>query len=307
MTRGGPRRTAALMAAALGLAIGCTPTDDRPGGSRPRVVIPDAGAQADAGASPGRRAKRPRIELPPPVPPQPRVHGAPTGDADIRRMRDAARAGTPDMRPGAIPIRKVDDKRIEVGAIRVDTAARRIEVPARINMSKGILEYIAVTANGKLHESVLEMQAVPSHLHMAMLLLDLEPNEYVSVKPQGRRISKAGARVRMFVERPSTKAGKVERVPVESLLWNRKTKRPGKPAEWAFMGSIFWEASYSADSARSVIGLVPDDTCVIGATEDVGNPYRGEGLGFEVNTRDIPAVGTPVTLVIEPVAAPRKP
>ncbi len=306
MTRGGAQRIATLASAFLGLALGCAPSDDRSEGSRPRVVIPDAGLQADVGTGPGRRAKRPRIELPPPVPPQPRIHGAPTGAADILRMRDAARSGTPDTRPGAIPIRKLDEARIEVGAIRVNTAARRIEVPARINMSKGILEYIAVTANGKLHESVLEMQAVPSHLHMAMLLLDLEPNEYVNVKPHGRRVSKAGARVRMFVERPSTKPGKVERVPVESLLWNRKTKRPGKAAEWSFMGSIFWEASYSADSARSVIGLIPDDTCVFGATEDVGNPYRGEGLGFEVNTRDIPAVGTPVTLVIEPVAS-RKP
>ena len=288
-----------LLGSVLTTSAGCQPGEERPGGARPRIVMPDAGVDVDGGQ---RRPKRAKLDLPPPVPPMPKIDGAPMGVSDMNRLREAVLAGKPDERPGAPPIRIIDADRMEIGKVLLDKAARRIEVPMRVNMVKGILEYIAVTTNGKLHESLLEMQAVPSHLHLAMLLLDLETNEYVPQKDAGRRMTREGSRVRLYVERATNTPGVVERVPVESWLLNRKTKKPGKAVDWLFSGSIFWDSSYASDGSRSVIGLVPDDTCVLTTTSDIGNPYHGAGLGYDVNTKAVPAIGTPVKLVIEPVA-----
>ncbi len=280
--------------------LGCTPSEDALSGGRPKVVIP---ANNTGTTTPGRR----KIVMPPPMPPPPKPDGQPQRPEDLRKAADGAKAGTVDNRPGAPKIVKLDDHRLKVGATTVDLQTRRIEIPARVNMVRGILEYYACMTGGKLHESVIETLDKASDLHVALLLLGLNSAEYAHDPGTGMRRVRDGGKVRLFVEWVDPKTSAPQRKPAEAWLFNRKARSAPPPQNWSFQGSAFFNGDYSADQGKSVVGLIPDPTVVIGIEGDAGNPYRGVGLGYEVNTNVIPPKGTLVTLAIEavtPAAAP---
>ncbi|MEZ4472164.1 MAG: YdjY domain-containing protein [bacterium] len=229
----------------------------------------------------------------------PRPEGEPRGPEDLQKLSDAAAGGQPVDKPGAPPIERVDEFRVRIGKMLVDRQARTIQVPAKLNMTEGILEYYAVASNGKLHESVLELEGEPSHIHLGLILLGVEQIKYDYGDFRGPpKVVQPGGRLALWIKYADLKSGKEKRIPAEEFLYNRAAKGPPKPLPWAFTGSNFWNNRYGADMDRSTIALIPDQVAVIGTTDDAGNPYRGEGLGFEVNTKVVPPKGTALTLEI---------
>ena len=84
-----------------------------------------------------------------------------------------------------------------MGKALVDTRARTVTCPGRINMDEGAIEYLAVAPRGKTHESLLLIDARPLHLQLALLLLGLEPKNVLErqgdkATPQGRSGSAYG-------------------------------------------------------------------------------------------------------------------
>lgn len=230
----------------------------------------------------------------------PRPAGEPKNPEDLKKLSNAAAEGQPVKKPGAPPIERISETKLRVGRVLVDRGERRIEIPARVNMTKGILEYYGVSSNGKLHESVLELAIEPSHLHLGLILLGVEQIkvDYGDYKKPPVIVT-PGGRLRMLVEYTDPKTKQPAKHPAEQWLYNRKLKGPPKPMAWTFQGSNFWNNRYGADMDRSVITLIPDEIAVIGTTDASGNPYQGDMLGFEVHTAIIPPKGTPVTLVLE--------
>ncbi len=51
---------------------------------------------------------------------------------------------------------------------------------------------------------------------------------------------------------------------------------------------------YVGDLERTPVGLGYHKACVLNAASAAGNPYRGDTLGFEINTAAVPKVGTEV-------------
>ena len=257
-----------LLGAGLAGVQGCGMPDESAagGGKRPKVVQPVSAPPTAAG--------RRKIEMPPPMPPPPKPDGQPQRPEDLRRIVEAAAAGKPDARPGAPPIVVLDDHRRKIGETLVDLKARRIEVPARVNMVQGILEYFSCASTGKLHEAVLEQLDRPSHLHLALLLLDQEPTETAPDEKLGTRVVRLGTKVRISVEVPDPKTGVAKRLPAEAWLYSRKRKGSPKSIEWVFQGSQFWNGDYSADQSKSVIGLVPDPTTVVSPSVTRATPIR---------------------------------
>lgn len=230
----------------------------------------------------------------------PRPAGEPQSAQDMQKLSKAAEDGAPVKKPGAPPIERINETQLRVGRVLVDRAARRVEIPARVNMTKGILEYYGVSSNGKLHESVLELAAEPSHLHLGLILLGVEQIkiDYGDFKKKPVVLN-PGGRLRMYVEFVDPKTDKKQKIAAEQWLYSRKAKGAPKPLLWTFQGSTFWNNRYGADMDRSVIALIPDQVAVIGTTDTSGNPYQGEMLGYEVHTQVIPPKGTPVTLIFE--------
>ncbi len=279
---------------ALLVISGCTSPETPPAWKHHAF---DAAPPHDAG-----RARRKKIVLPPPMMPPPRPAGEPRTPEDLSRLSQQAASGQPADQPGAPPIQRIDEFRLRVGQVFVDRKARKVEMPARVNMTEGILEYYAVGSNGKLHESVLELLPEPSHLHLALLLIGLEPTVWdpatVDQMPKAKTL---GSPLELWVEWDAD--GEHHRARAESWLYNRGVKAAPTAQAWVFQGSTFWNNRYAADTDRSVIGLIPDSQTVINIVGDIGNPYRGDAQGYEVYTAKIPPKGTSVTVVIEPRAA----
>jgi len=189
--------------------------------------------------------------------------------------------------------------------VRVNRQTRELEVPARVNMTQGILEYYGVASQGKLHEAALEVDAEPSHLHLALLLAGYEPSEHGPPDPQtGRRpLLRRGALLKLYLRWTPPELGRAQWLPASAWLFARSSKAPPRPAPYVFQGSLFGrDGRYAADLERSVVGLIEDPTAVLSPTTDSGNPYRGDELGLEVYTAAIPPAGTPVTLVVRPAS-----
>lgn len=246
-----------------------------------------------------RRKRRTKRSLPAPTPPPPRPEGEPSTPADFNALSTAAQKGAPVQKPGAPPVERIDAFHFKVGSVLVDQKKRHLNIPGKVNMVKGILEYYAVGTNGKTHESVLELLVEPSHIHLGLLLLDVEQSQVDRSNPRKMPvITKPGGQLKLFVEWVDPKTKKPMRAQAEDWLYTRKAKKAPKPQIWTFHGSSFWNNRYSADMDRSIIGLIADDIVVIAIGSSKGNPYQGN-QGYEVFTKQIPPKGTLVTLVVE--------
>lgn len=199
------------------------------------------------------------------------------------------------------PIKRLDEHRALVGDVLVDRKTRRVEVPAEVNMTRGILEYYAVCEEGKLHEAVLKINAVPSHIHLALILAGYEASEYTKPDPktQQRQRTKRGSLLRLYLKWTPKDLNREQWIPAEAWLYNRDLDAPPKPAPYMFTGSVIDDEGYVADRFKSVIGLIDDATVVLSPTVDPGNPYQGDQLGYEIYSSAIPPKGTAVTLVIQ--------
>ncbi|MBU1431233.1 hypothetical protein KKF91_11900 [Myxococcota bacterium] len=222
--------------------------------------------------------------------------GAPRAHKDLEEAKKLAEKGKEIEKKGAAPVKKLDAYRIKIGDVFVDRLQRQIKIPCKVNMDKGILEYYACGTEGKLHESVLECMVHPSHIHVGALLIGMEPAQ-IWKDPERKKsdqVTREGSLVKIFVEVDGQ-----EKRPAEDWLYDRAQGKSPKQGNWHFLGSTFWAKQYAADGTKSIIGLVPDNSVVFEVQNFVGNPYRGENLGYEVNEKTIPKKGTPLTLIIE--------
>ena len=72
---------------------------------------------------------------------------------------------------------RLGEGRYRIGRLEVDTEKREVTIRGWVNMSAGLIEYLACSAGGKLHESILVLDAKPIHLQVALILLGLEAEE----------------------------------------------------------------------------------------------------------------------------------
>ena len=201
----------------------------------------------------------------------------------------------------------------EVGAVRLDKNAGTVTFPAKVNMNDGLLEYLLVTPQGPVHESVLVTDASPQEVHMAMLLLGAKGmTQPQDGKVPGRIDAEFLAKApkltgdRIFLALKWTdKDGKEQTAPAERWLI-RKIFTPRKPTKivsaedgpWLYTGSFFYENRFIAQVEGAFASLVTFPSALI------NNPRTGSNddhLWF-VKTEAVPPVGTPVefTIKLEP-------
>ena len=240
------------------------------------------------------------------APPSPEYVPFDPSKEPVFRGEEELRKGAEGLRSGQNPVpqiaKQVGPGLYELGTISLDLKARRATMPGRINMTQGIIEYLAVMdRRGKLHESVLALDVQPSQVQLALILLGLEQGEWAPPKPgppQPPTIVKPGDPVFLWVE--WERNGKTERVPAEALLFNRETQKPLEGSRWHFTGSFFTRRGFAADVTGSLVATWFDLRAILNASAQAGNPYRGPNLGYEVNSKVVPPLNTPIRLVMEP-------
>jgi len=157
--------------------------------------------------------------------------------------------------------------------IRIFPAEKRLEADGAFAIVDPayFLEYVAVTPQGKVHESLLELQAAPDKLNLGLILCGLEPRPEVQF--QGEPIELSGPRVVIEVawKKPS---GEVVRYPVEALVNDARNGAPIEAAGFAFTGSRFLRAGRSAGPGAPAAGAKPNEVFAANASGSAISLYH---------------------------------
>jgi hypothetical protein len=202
-----------------------------------------------------------------------------------------------DLAKTNFPVRKISENIFGIGDVRLDSKTRSITFPASVNMTNGIIEYLLVSARGKLHESLLKTDVEPMQVHSAKLLLDpktREPQPLIAGPNATNAVREiVGDAIRISL---SWRIGGEEKTfPAEDLVFNRLTQSPMTRGKWIYTGSRFVEGTFMAQRERSLISLIADPDAL------VENPrlHRDRDDVWQVNSTNVPPLNTAVNVTIQ--------
>lgn len=218
-------------------------------------------------------------------------------------QKDAATPAMREVSPGVY----------EFGSIRLDKNTRTVTFPAKLNMSEGLIEYLICTPRGSTHESLILTETEPRDLHFAMLLLDAKGAGTLAPAPGDAPPSQINADYLKTAPRLkgdnlaiSLKwkdvGGKERSTPVEDWVLNARLKKPAPRGPWIYTGSMFADNQFLAQLQGNVASLVSSPAALI------NNPRQGsdDDQIWNVNTKAVPPVETPVEVTIKLEATPEK-
>lgn len=190
---------------------------------------------------------------------------------------------------------KITDHVYRVGQVILDTKAKTVTCEGKVNMQKGAIDYLAVASKGKLHESVLELDAEPIHLNVALLLLGLKAGE--NLREHGDPTPPMGDRVDIFVSWEEN--GKRRAVRIEELAWEVEKKRPMERTSFVFTGGRIMDGKFTPQEERSLVAVYSDADTLLNNPL----PTRLNHDAYSVNEKLTPKVGTRVQVVFKPAEA----
>ena len=184
--------------------------------------------------------------------------------------------------------------------IRVDVKARQVRVDCQMLGVEAPLEFFCVLSGTNEHESVLRTSAKPSNIHLALLMLGMEPGEPVKYSEAAKKwMPPHGPPLSITIE--FQKDGKLVRMPATRLMRSIRTKEPMPPHAFIFAGSqIGPDGAYAADITGYVVSIVNFDLSLIDVPQLASN--ANETLEWQVNKDVAPPAGAAVTMIIEPMA-----
>jgi hypothetical protein len=213
-------------------------------------------------------------------------------------------ASQPGPPPGPFPgvrqpppaIEKVSPGIFKIGDIQIDKKNRNILFPAKINMDKGLLEYLLVRSSGKVHESVLRTDIDPYDLQIAFLLLGFEGSDK-PLQGQGDPDIPKGEAVEITIT--YNWEGKGLSVKPEEWL-SRKMSSNGSfidlgTMNWVYTGSVIIGGRFMAQIGGSIIAIYHDPDAMI----DNASPGGESDKIWFVKEGKVPPIGTPVMITIK--------
>ena len=184
-------------------------------------------------------------------------------------------------------VRQTGPGRFVVGRVALDKQSRSITFPAIVNMTEAIIEYLVVTRDGKLHESLLRADVSPKDIHVAMLLLGAK-GAGTNAVPQDPLKPIPGDPVTIEVSWKDK--GREKRVRAEDLVFNTQTKTNLSRGVWIYNGSLVEEGMFMAEREGSIASLITDPFAL------VNNPRSGRDNDdlCEVDSKTVPPLDTAV-------------
>ncbi len=184
----------------------------------------------------------------------------------------------------------------------VDAEQQRVLVDGYVSLDEGLLEMFACPQGTKEHESIVGVHCSAQVVHAALLAVGAKPGHPVRWDPKFE--PPAGTEIEIEVRwLDADKKWQSQK----AQQWITDVKA-GKPMThpWVFAGSGFWKDEESGD--EFYLAERGDLICVSNfssATLDipVESSQVNDGLMFEANKKNIPAIGTPVRLVLTPKRA----
>lgn len=186
---------------------------------------------------------------------------------------------------------KLNDHILKIGDVMVHSQKRHVSINGEVNMKEGLVEYLACTPTGKLHESVLKLFADPSHIQIALLLLGLEPGNS-PIPFQGAPEIPRGAPLDILVSWQVN--GKEVVCKSGDLILNINSNKTAMNVNWVFTGSQVLEGKFMAREEGSIVAIFHDPSALIDHTNKSG----ADDTIFYANKNLLPPKGTRVKVRI---------
>lgn len=231
---------------------------------------------------------------------RPRAMQMPTADS-IRPQPGMSREEAEASLRKDLKIEKTPDGKLRLGLVELDKTTRAIRFPATVNMTSGTVEYALVATTGKSHEAMFTTGAVPRDIHLAMLLLGIQPAKFTPSPDKGILVP-ATAAVEVSVGWETNGPPKtmtlaeltnVADATADKPATSLKTDRP-----WLYNGSRFNAAGFAATLEGSIISLIADEMALVNNAQS----DRDNDDIHLPNTALLPPAGTPVTITLRPSA-----
>ncbi|MFA9477256.1 YdjY domain-containing protein [Phycisphaerales bacterium AB-hyl4] len=189
--------------------------------------------------------------------------------------------------------------------VTVDLETRQLELEAVVVLRDGDwLELLVCSPQTREHESILTVEARPSHIHLALLLLGYQPGSpmqweqtddgYLTRPPQGELLS-------IYIAYEDDDGEEVE-VPATDWIRHEPTGETMAGNVWLFAGSVFERIHeqnlYVADLNGTIVSLVNFGDDLIARPTQVTD--QTDEQRWNTYTERIPETGTSVKLRIRP-------
>ena len=186
--------------------------------------------------------------------------------------------------------------------VTINADERYIDVKAKVCLRVGeFLEMFACIKDTREHESVVVLEAMPSTMHLGLLLLGLEPGsplKYDIDENPPKLIPPKGPKVKVFVVREI--AGQMRETPANRWIKDNKTGDMMKDNTWLFAGSEVGtyegKTHYHADINGSAISLVNFGDDLLTLPNKMTHENTSHDKVWAPRTKAIPPVGTAVTI-----------
>ncbi len=202
-------------------------------------------------------------------------------------------------------VEKLDENRFRVGLATFDKTNREIRIPAQVNMTDGLLEYLLVHINGKVHESLFATETSPTDINLALTLLRYKPSRELYPLPNDTGgLSdkfpdvpgdvKAAARISIDVE--WSDSGKTKRLPVNDWIRHAVKDSAMPSGPWVYGGSQFYDGKFVPETSGDIAAIFVAMSSLINYPGEDNN----DDTVWLVHTKRVPPEGTKVTLIIAP-------
>jgi hypothetical protein len=181
---------------------------------------------------------------------------------------------------------------------------KRVIVQTEVCLREGPLEQLLTRKRLKEHEAILAADIDARELHLALTLTGAEAGKVVQFRP--KLMPPTGTLIKITLEYKD-KGGKTVRVSAKEWIRNMKSKKDF-PTDWVFAGSTLVPDPLNK-AKQPFYGANDGDVITVvnfeGACLDVPflSTKDNADLDFEAHTDRIPALQTPVTVILEPVLA----
>jgi hypothetical protein len=218
-----------------------------------------------------------------------------------------------EMEPVKPAIEKTGENTYRMGDVEFDRKTREIRFPAKVNMNTGLLEFLIVHQNGKVHESLLVTESSATNINLAFSLLRYKLSRELYFKPS----KTGGLSDQLYVETDEVKAasrfridlewkqdGVLRRIPANDWVLHDVKAEAMPQNPWVFGGSYFHNGRFVPDETGSFVAIF--------VTNDAFANYLGEDnlddTIWSAHTSRMPEVGTKVTVVFAPyIVSPPSP
>ncbi len=209
-------------------------------------------------------------------------------------------------------------KKLKLPGVEINLKERCVDVTGTVCLAEGLLELIACTKGTKEHESIIMIEAVPKHVHTALLLIGARPGSPAMRKPIDKEATRwmdvppSGGPVDVSLVFQDKEGKTVER-PISDFIVASHDESKGaaegaKPERFPtntflFAGSILHgekdgPRQYLCDSSGNVVSITTfgDELLCLPDFHDNANG----ALMWQIDGTHLPAVGTKVKLRLRP-------